>query len=91
MSKGLEALNYLSKFTNFQGGAYKDKLEAIEKELKAFEVIKSHAKEVKHFRYLLYMAKYWEENKVEITEELLYNYDFPYTIDEFNLLKEVMK
>jgi hypothetical protein len=69
----------------------KDQIEVYEREHKALEIIKSHAKEIKHFKYLLYMAKYWEENKTEVTEELLFNYDFPYAIDEFNLLKEVMK
>lgn len=74
------------------GGYTREELfEIAEKELKALEIIKSHAKENKHFKYLLYMAKYWEENKIEVTEELLYNYDFPYTKDEFDLLKEVLK
>lgn len=66
-------------------------IQADYRKARAFDIIKSHAKENKHFKYLLYMAKYWEENKVKITEELLYNYDFPYTIDEFYSLKEALK
>ena len=68
-----------------------DQCPEVKKKLKAFEIIKSHANEIRHFKYLRFMAKYWEENKTEITKELLYNYDFPYTIDEFDFLKEVMK
>jgi len=73
---------------------YKDAEEqigALMKEHKALGIIKKHARDIKHFKYLLYMAKYWEENEIEVTEELLYNYDFPYTVDEFNLLKEELK
>jgi len=40
MSKGLEALNYIRHFTNFQNDCYKDKLDCIEKHLKALDIIK---------------------------------------------------
>ena len=66
-------------------------IQADYRKARAFDIIKSHAKEIKHFRFLLYMAKYWEENKTEVTKELLENYDLPYTVDEFHSLKEALK
>ena len=51
MTKGLEALKYISNFTNFQGGYYKDKLDAIEKELKALDCL------IKELKLTVYKSK----------------------------------
>lgn len=81
MSKGLEALKYISHFTYFQYGSYKDKLDAIEKELKAFEIIKDFV---------------WMENgEIHLglygdVEIILTEGDFE-SKEKYDLLKEMLK
>lgn len=99
MSKALEALNYIRHFTNFQNDCYKDKIDCIEKHLKAFEIIKKKSLTncnlalvkdnatydgyCKEFEYFL--NKYNESpNGFEIVKEDLF------TQDEYDLLKEVL-
>lgn len=66
-------------------------IQADYRKARAFDIIKKRIRGIPNMHYVLSMAKYWEENKVEVTKELLENYDFPYTIDEFRLLKEALK
>ena len=79
--KGLEAFKFISGFTNFQNGCYKDKLDAIEKALKALEVIKGKSVNVMYFRGSDTLEEY---NRHHATWHKL-------TQDEYDLLKEVLE
>lgn len=63
---------------------------SLEKKLKAFEIITKYPKTTRSLNYLLYMMTYWEKENQTITKELLETYDFPYEVEEFELLKEVL-
>lgn len=65
-------------------------IEKIRKELKAFEIIKKYPEWKGSILYLLYMSYYWKEGNRTITKELLENYDFPFEVEEFDLLREVL-
>ena len=78
---GLEAFKFISGFTNFQNGWYKDKLDAIEKELKALEIINVKTVNVMYFKGSASLEEY---NSHHATWHKL-------TQDEFDLLKEILQ
>ena len=84
MSKGMEALKYISNFSSFWNGYYADKLASIENELRAFEIIKEHGVDVAELMicqdYARYEAWFCEnvKGRVKLNEE------------EFNFLKKVL-
>jgi hypothetical protein len=86
MSKGMEALEYISHFTCFWDGYYKDKLDAIEKELKAFEIIKKKGLDTIIFNNLNDYDEYLEYCESSEAFKSL----FEYTKEEFDLLKEAL-
>ena len=57
---------------------------------RAFEIITKYPKSTISINYLLYMMRFWEEENKTITKELLETYDFPYEVEEYYLLKEVL-
>ena len=63
----------------------------IRKSLKALEIIKKYPGRKPSLQNFRYMTKYWEENNKKITKELLEVYDFPFEIEEYDLLKEVLE
>ena len=94
MSKGLKALEYISNFTNFQNGYYKDKLDSIEKELKTLEIIKEkkvdvdtlmfYMRQQPNNKWALNSYNNWvDHNGINERKRLL-------TQEEYDLLKEVL-
>lgn len=92
MTKGLEALNEIKEMLDapYTSGVIKQGLNVIEKELKAFEIIKKYPKVRNSLQNFRYMVNYWQKNNVVVTTKLLRTYDFPYELEEYELLKEVM-
>ena len=60
------------------------------KRLMAFEVIKKYPKNRNSLANFCYMVNHWEKNNIEVTKELLETYDFPFEVEEYELLKEVL-
>ena len=88
VSKGLDALNnmyVLLKLHNLQND---NDFLAIEKELKALEIIKKYPR--CSLQRVIAFIQDINEGYITLTEEHLHNRDIPYTIDEFNLIKEVL-
>lgn len=65
-------------------------LPTLEKKLKALEIIKKYPMWKGSVNYLLHMAHHWKESNRIITKGLLEVYDFPFEIEEFVLLSEVL-
>ena len=86
MSKGLEALKFISRFTNFQDGYYKDKLDSIEKELKALEIIKALGLDIGWFQRNLNEGMTYEDYAFSNPRGKYY-----LTEQNFNILKETLK
>lgn len=85
MSKFLEAFEYISHFTCFGNEYwnryYDDKLDAIEKGLKALEIIKEKKVDV---RILLLVDSLYKYNNFDSTKRI------ELTQEEYDLLKEVL-
>ena len=87
MTKGLEALNELRLFTSCQDGYGKEKLDIIEKELKALEIIKQKMVDI--------IWIYACNNQIEYNDKMVKKWEcrptaYFLTKDEFNFLKEVL-
>ena len=90
MSKGLEALTRLRNDECIVLEQYNECYDIIEKELKALEIIKKYPKNRNSLANFRYMVDYWEKNNIEVTKKLLETYDFPFEVEEYDLLKEVL-
>lgn len=88
MSKGLEALEYIGHFTCFRNGCYKDKLNAIENELKALDIIRKKNVNIKGIKLGVsagvYNVLYAGKDEWHLTQE-------EYELLEYELLKEVLE
>ena len=57
---------------------------------KVLEIIKKYPRNRNSLQSFRFMADYWEKNNIEVTKELLETYDFPFEVDEYDFLKEVL-
>ena len=93
MSRGLDAIKRIQWKLEDEGilGEEYELCDFIEKELKALEIIKKYPEHRNpSIKAMKFFVEYYEEHNIPITQETLFNYDYPYTLDEFNLLKEVI-
>ena len=89
MNKGLEALKELWNGKDIKE-CREQTYDVIEKELKVLEIIKKYPRNRMSLQSFRYYVKYWEDNNIKITKELLENYDFPFEVEEYDLLREVL-
>ena len=89
MSKELEALEDIILYLNASEpkGLYFENIEIIKNALKAFEIIRKYPR-CSLQRYIGFNEFF--ENGYELTQEHLFIHDIPCSVEEYELLKEVL-
>ena len=92
LKEGQLAVNFVNRVYDIIGGENDIDIivDTIEKQKKALEIIRKYPKNRNSLANFCYMVDYWEKNNTKITKELLENYDFPFEVEEYDLLKEVL-
>lgn len=62
-----------------------------ERQSKILRILKKYPKWAGSLEWLLRIARYWKDQKKEITKELLEIYDIPFEVDEFATIIEWME